>query len=153
MQTSTVSPVTNTIVPSSTTAVTKTKGQILIQSSGAMIAVIVIGIIIILTILLLILKTYNKRTHASRVLGASGGSKPRPKMSQSRGQSSVPLSTMGINSVSSSIPTAIPTAAENGFHLPRVQLNTSQGNHTEEIGHPSDSAVVTVHDNAQIGNT
>ncbi|XP_022606772.1 noncompact myelin-associated protein [Seriola dumerili] len=152
MQASTVSPVTNTTVPSNTATVTKSKEQILIQSSGAMIAVIVIGIIIILTILLLILKTYNRRTHASRVLGASGGSKPRPKMSQSTGQSSVPLSTMGVNSVSGSIANSNP-ATENGFQLPRVELSSVEGNHIEQFSTTSGSTVVTIHDTPSLGNT
>uniref|UniRef100_A0A3B4UWX6 Si:dkey-221l4.10 n=1 Tax=Seriola dumerili TaxID=41447 RepID=A0A3B4UWX6_SERDU len=151
MQASTVSPVTNTTVPSNTATVTKSKEQILIQS-GAMIAVIVIGIIIILTILLLILKTYNRRTHASRVLGASGGSKPRPKMSQSTGQSSVPLSTMGVNSVSGSIANSNP-ATENGFQLPRVELSSVEGNHIEQFSTTSGSTVVTIHDTPSLGNT
>ncbi|GLD67783.1 noncompact myelin-associated protein [Lates japonicus] len=152
MQASTVSPVTNTTVPSNTTAVTKSREQILIQSSGAMIAVIVIGIIIILAVLLIILKTYNRRTHASRVLGASGGSKPRPKMSQSTVQSNVPLSTMGVNSVSGSVTNSNP-ASENGFQLTRVELNSAEGNHIEHFSTTSGSTVVTIHDTPSIGNT
>ncbi|XP_018518901.1 noncompact myelin-associated protein [Lates calcarifer] len=152
MQASTVSPVTNTTVPSNTTAITKSREQILIQSSGAMIAVIVIGIIIILAILLIILKTYNRRTHASRVLGASGGSKPRPKMSQSTVQSNVPLSTMGVNSVSGSV-TNSNQASENGFQLTGVELNSAEGNHIEHFSTTSGSTVVTIHDTPSIGNT
>ncbi|XP_029316801.1 noncompact myelin-associated protein [Cottoperca gobio] len=148
MQTSTVSPVTNT----SNTTTTKTKEQILIQSSGAMIAVIVVGIIIILAILLIILKTYNRRTHVSRVLGASGGSKPRPKMSQSTVQSSMPLNTIGVNSVSGSILNSNP-ASENSFQLPRAALNSAEGNHIEQSSTISDSTVITIHDSPSIGNT
>ncbi|XP_076605462.1 noncompact myelin-associated protein [Chaetodon auriga] len=149
MQASTVSPVTSTTVPSN---VTKSREQILIQSSGAMIAVIVIGIIIILAILLIILKTYNRRTHVSRVLGASGGSKPRQKMSQSTVQSSMPLSTMGVNSVSGSIPSSNP-AADNGFRLPRVELNSVEENHIEQFSTTSGSTAVTIHDTPSLENT
>ncbi|XP_041810169.1 noncompact myelin-associated protein [Chelmon rostratus] len=152
MQASTVSPVTNTTVPSNTTAVTKSKEQILIQSSGAMIAVIVIGLIIILAILLIILKTYNRRTHVSRVLGASGGSKPRQKMSQSTVQSSMPLSTMGVTSVSGSIGNSNPPP-ENGFRLPRVELNSVEENHIEQSSTTSGSTAVTIHDAPSLGNT
>ncbi|XP_032356616.1 noncompact myelin-associated protein [Etheostoma spectabile] len=149
MQASTVSPGTSTLIPSNTTTTTKTKEQILIQSSGAMIAVIVIGIIILLAILLIILKTYNRRTHVSRVLGASGGSKPRPKMSQS---SNIPLSTMGINSVSGSISNSNP-ASENGFQLPRVELTSVEGNHIEESSTISDSTAITIHESPSVTNT
>ncbi|XP_042357149.1 noncompact myelin-associated protein [Plectropomus leopardus] len=152
MQASTVSPVTNTTVPSNTTTVTKTKEQILIQSSGAMIAVIVIGIIIILAILLIILKTYNRRTHASRVLGASGGSKPRPKMSQSTVQSSMPLSTMGVNSVSGSISNSNPTS-ENSFQLPTTELNATEENFIEQSSTISESTAITIHSSPSIENT
>lgn len=117
-----------------------------------MIAVIVIGIIIILAILLIILKTYNRRTHASRVLGARGGSKPRPKMSQSTVQSNMPLSTMGVSSISGSIPNSNP-ASENSFQLPRVELSSVEGNHIEQFSTTSDSTVVTIHDNPSLGNT
>ncbi|XP_070835880.1 noncompact myelin-associated protein [Chaetodon trifascialis] len=149
MQASTVSPVTSTTIPSNTT---KSKEQILIQSSGAMIAVIVIGIIIILAILLIILKTYNRRTHVSRVLGASGGSKPRQKMSQSTVQSSMPLSTMGVTSVSGSVPNSNP-AADNGVRLPRVELNSVEENHIEQFSTTSGSTAVTIHDTPSLENT
>ncbi|XP_078133685.1 noncompact myelin-associated protein [Sander vitreus] len=152
MQASTVSPGTNTTVPSNTNTTTKTKEQILIQSSGAMIAVIVIGIIILLTILLLILKTYNRRTHVSRVLGASGGSKPRPKMSQSTVPSSMPLSTMGVNSVSGSISNLNP-ASENGFQLPRMELISVEGNHIEQCSTISESTAITIHNSPSMRNT
>ncbi|XP_069576531.1 noncompact myelin-associated protein [Brachyistius frenatus] len=152
MQASTVSPVTNTTVPSNITTVTKSKEQILIQSSGAMIAVIVIGIIVILAILLIILKTYNRRTHASRVLGARSGSKPRPKLSQSTVQSNMPLNTMGVSSVSGSFSNLTPTS-ENGFRLPRVELSSVEGNHIEQFSDISRSTVVTIHDGPSLGNT
>ncbi|CAL9686566.1 unnamed protein product [Knipowitschia caucasica] len=102
-----------------TTAITVTKSQeqILIQSSGAMIAIIVIGIILILTVLLIVLKTYNRCTHASRVLGSS--TKPRPKMSQSTARSNLPLTPMGVNSVSGSI-----SVSENGFRVPSMELGS-----------------------------
>ncbi|XP_051241908.1 noncompact myelin-associated protein [Dicentrarchus labrax] len=143
MQASTVSPVTNTTLLSNTTNVTKSKEQILIQSSGAMIAVIVIGIIIILAILLIILKTYNRRTHVSRVLGTNG-SKPRQKLSQSTVQSNMPLSTMGVSSVSGSLVNSNP-ASENGFRLPRAELNSVEGNHIEQSSTTSGSTVITIH--------
>ncbi|XP_070777211.1 noncompact myelin-associated protein [Enoplosus armatus] len=146
MQASTVSSVTNTTVPSNTTTITKSKEQVLIQSSGAMIAVIVIGIIIILAILLIILKTYNRRTHVSRVLGASGGSKPRAKMSQSTIQSSMPLNTMGVSSVSGSVTNSNPTSD-------RVELNSVEGNHIEQFSTTSGSTAITIHDAPSSGNT
>ncbi|KAK5857524.1 hypothetical protein PBY51_010764 [Eleginops maclovinus] len=149
MQASTVSPVTNTTGPSN---VTKTQEQILIQSSGAMIAVIVVGIVIILAILLIILKTYNRRTHVSRVLGANGGHKPRPKLSQSTVQSSMPLSTLGVNSVSGSILNSN-QASENNLQLPRTELNSEEGNHIEQSSSISDSTVITIHDTPSIGHT
>ncbi|KAM7375973.1 hypothetical protein PAMP_005727 [Pampus punctatissimus] len=120
--------------------------------SGAMIAVIVLGIIIILAILLIILKTYNRRTHVSRVLGARGGSKPRPKMSHSTAQSNMPLSTIGVGSVSGNIADPYP-ALENGFHLPRVELNSVEGNQIEQFSTTSGSTVVTIHDTPSLGNT
>ncbi|XP_028995558.1 noncompact myelin-associated protein [Betta splendens] len=148
MQTSTVSPVTNT---SNTTTTTKTKEQILIQSSGAMIAVIVIGIIIILAVILLILKTYNRRTHASRVLGVSSSSKPRPRTSQSTVQGSVPLNTMGVHSVSENITGPAP-ASENEPRL-GTEMNSAEGNRAEQFSTASGSSVVTIHDTAASENT
>ncbi|XP_054469258.1 noncompact myelin-associated protein [Anoplopoma fimbria] len=150
MQASTVSTVTNTTVTTNTT--TKSKEQILIQSSGAMIAVIVIGIIIILAILLIILKTYNRRTHVSRVLGARSGSKPRPKMSQSTINSNIPLSAVGVNSVSGSIFSSNP-GSENGSQLPREELNSAEGNHIEQLSTISESTAITINDPLSIGNT
>uniref|UniRef100_A0A3P8UJY4 Si:dkey-221l4.10 n=1 Tax=Cynoglossus semilaevis TaxID=244447 RepID=A0A3P8UJY4_CYNSE len=138
MQTSSASPLTITTAPPNTTAVTKSREQILIQS-GAMIAVIVIGIIIILSILLIILKTYN-------------GSKQRAKVSQATGQSSLPLSTMGPISVSGSINPSFP-ASENGFVLPRAELNSIEGNHLEQFSTMSDSTEVTIHDAPSLGDT
>ncbi|XP_019940432.1 noncompact myelin-associated protein [Paralichthys olivaceus] len=149
MQASTVSPVTNPTVTSNTT-VTKSKEQILIQSSGAMIAVIVIGIIIILAILLIILKTYNRWTHASRVLG--GSTKPRPKTSQSTVQSSMPLSTLGVNSVSGTFANSNPVS-DNSFHLPRAELTSVEENHIEHFSTTSSSTVVTIHETPSLGNT
>ncbi|XP_047467605.1 noncompact myelin-associated protein [Mugil cephalus] len=152
MQASTVSPVTTTTIPSNTTNVTKTKEQILIQSSGAMIAVIVIGIIIVFAFLLIILKTYNRRTHASRVLGATGGSKPRPKLSQSTIQTGLPLDTVPISSVSGSISYSNP-ASENNFQMPGMELSSVEGNHIEQFSTTSDSTVVTIHNAPSLGNS
>ncbi|XP_077587591.1 noncompact myelin-associated protein [Stigmatopora nigra] len=114
MQTSTPSPQNTTLLPN----ITKSREQILIQSSGAMIAVIVIGIIVILTILLFILKTYNKRTHTSRLLGSNGGSKP-PKMSQST-VSTVPVAPIGLNSISGGVSYSNSGSSE----WPRTEVNS-----------------------------
>ncbi|XP_028293508.1 noncompact myelin-associated protein [Gouania willdenowi] len=150
MQDSTVSPVTNTTVFSNSTSVTKTTEQILIQSSGAMIALIVVGIILILAVLLIILKTYNRYTHASRVLGA-GSSKPRPK-TQSMSQSTVPLTDVHVSSVSDSISQSRP-ASENGFRLPNAELSMMEGNHIEQFSTNSGSTVVTIHGPPSVENT
>ncbi|KAM3595398.1 uncharacterized protein V6R79_022866 [Siganus canaliculatus] len=145
MQASTVSPVTNTTILSNETAITKSREQILIQSSGAMIAVIVIGIIIVLTILLIILKTYNRRTHVSRVLGPS--SKPRQKMSQYTVP--MPMSTVGVNSVSGSISNSnVPS--ESSF---QVGLNSMEENRIEQFSTNSGSTAVTIHDLPSLENT
>ncbi|CDQ65501.1 unnamed protein product [Oncorhynchus mykiss] len=142
--TSTVSPVTNfTTVFSNTTITTKSKEQILTQSSGAMIAVIVIGIIILLTILLVTLRTYNRRTHASRVLGTGSKGPPRQKMSSSTVQTSMPLGSFVLSS----------SMSENGFRLPRVELNSLDQNNLEQQSRISDSTVVTIHDTPSLGNT
>nr|XP_046269799.1 noncompact myelin-associated protein isoform X2 [Scatophagus argus] len=117
-----------------------------------MIAVIVIGIIIILAVLLIILKTYNRRTHVSRVLGASGGSKARQKTSQSTGQTNMPLSAMGVASVSGSIANSDP-ASENSFQLPRVELNSMEENRMERFSTTSGSTAVTIHDIPSMENT
>ncbi|XP_054652775.1 noncompact myelin-associated protein [Dunckerocampus dactyliophorus] len=146
MQTSTASPESNTTSPSN---ITKSKEQILIQSSGAMIAVIVIGIIIILTVAVFVLKTYNKRTQTSRLLGSSGGSKPRKKLSQSTAPI-MPMDTIGVSSVSGSLSYSNPRpASETSLHLPRAQLRSAGGNHIGLFG--SGSTVVAIHDTS--GNT
>lgn len=118
---------------------------LLIQSSGAMIALIVIGIIIILAILLIILKTYNRHTRESRLLGHGRGSKPRPKMSQSTVQSNLPLTQVGISSVSGSITNSNP-ASEHSFQLTRAELNGVEENQIEQISTNSGSSAVTIHD-------
>lgn len=137
-----------------------------------MIAVIVIGIIIILTILLIILKTYNRRTHASRVLGAS--SKPRPKkMSQSTTQTNIPMSPVRVSSVSGSVSFSNPPS-ENGFKLPRAELSSvedhsnppsengfrlpqaelsSVDENIEQFSATSGSTMVTIHDLPDLENT
>ncbi|XP_017268673.1 noncompact myelin-associated protein [Kryptolebias marmoratus] len=144
--TSSVPTVPNTTAAPNTTAVTKSQEQILIQSSGAMIALIVIGVIIILTVVLIILKTYNRRTHASRLLG--GSSKPRAKLSQSTGQGSLPLNPL--SSVSGSITNSNPASET------RLELSSAEGNHIEQFSTTSDysgSTVVTIHDTPLSGNT
>ncbi|KAF6721807.1 hypothetical protein FQA47_016340 [Oryzias melastigma] len=149
---SSVSPVTSTTVTSSTTAATKSQQQILIQSSGAMIAIIVVGLIIILAVLLIIMKTYNRRTQASRLLGVRSGSKPRPKVSQSTAQSSLPLNTFGVNSISGSITHSNP-GSESSFRLPRVELPSVEENRMEQFSTNSDSTMVTIHEPTPSGNT
>ncbi|NWU82911.1 NCMAP protein, partial [Onychorhynchus coronatus] len=47
---------------------TKSQEQSLYQSSGAIVAAIVVGVIIIFTAVLLVLKTYNRRTRVRREL-------------------------------------------------------------------------------------
>ncbi|XP_038864702.1 noncompact myelin-associated protein [Salvelinus namaycush] len=146
---STVSPETNfTTVVSNT----KSKEQILTQSSGAMIAVIVIGIIIILTILLVILKTYNRRTHASRVLGRGSKGPPRQKMSSSTVQTSIPLGNLGASYLSGSFALS-GSMSENGFRLPRVELSSLDQNNLEQQSTGSNSTVVTIHDTPSLENT
>lgn len=147
MQVSPAATVINTTLKQTT--VTKSQEQILIQSSGAMIAVIVIGIIIILAILLIILKTYNRRTHASRMLRRS---KPRPKVSLSTSQSNVPLNTVGVTSVSGSIPLAS-LATENSFRMPRAELSSLEEQHMEQASTNSGSTAVTIHDHPSLENT
>ncbi|XP_029973265.1 noncompact myelin-associated protein isoform X1 [Salarias fasciatus] len=134
MQASTASPVTN--ITSNSTAVTKSQEQILIQSSGAMIAVIVVGIILILAVLLFILKTYNRRTHASRVLGLRG-SKPRPKTSQSTSQSNVPLGPVGVD----------------GLPPPGPELSSLEERRAERASTTSSSTAATVHEQPSVENT
>ncbi|KAM9786960.1 noncompact myelin-associated protein [Syngnathus typhle] len=136
MQNSTASPESNTTSPS---IITKSKEQILIQSSGAMIAVIVIGIIVLLTILLFILKTYNKRTHPSRLLGSNGGSKPQKKTSQP----TVPIIPMGqVGSVSGNTP----YSNSDSSSWTRTELNSA-----DRIEEMSTATAVSVHDTS--GNT
>ncbi|XP_077437379.1 noncompact myelin-associated protein isoform X1 [Vanacampus margaritifer] len=163
MQTSTASPESNT---SSTSSITKSKDQILIQSeslpmmhfitvsridvvfflpgSGAMIAVIVIGIIVILAILLFILKTYNKRTHASRLLGSNGGSKPRKKTPQSP-VPVMPMANVEVGSMSGHVPNSNPGSEP----WPRAGL--SAADRVEEFSTASGSTAITIHDSS--GNT
>ncbi|XP_067867044.1 noncompact myelin-associated protein [Heterodontus francisci] len=68
-----------------TTMTTKSPQEILYQSSGAITAVIVIGIIIIFTLVLVILKHYNRQSRLKRELA--------PKSSK---QLSSPLPQTGI---------------------------------------------------------
>ncbi|KAI1895091.1 hypothetical protein AGOR_G00102720 [Albula goreensis] len=151
MQTTARQLVTNlTTASQNTTTTTKSKEQILTQSSGAMIAVIVIGIIIILAILLFILKTYNRRTHVSRVLG--GGSKPRKKSSSTTVQTSLPMGQLGANSISGSFAPSR-SATENGFRLPRAEYSSQDQGNGEQYSTASGSTVVTIHGPPSIENT
>ncbi|XP_020569241.1 noncompact myelin-associated protein [Oryzias latipes] len=142
----------STTITSTTTAITKSQEQVLIQSSGAMIAVIVIGFIIILAIILIIMKTYNRRTHTSRILGVRSGTKPRPKLSQSTAQSTMPLSPLGVSSISGSITNSNP-GSESSFRLPRVELPSMEENRMEQFSTTSDSTVVTIHEPTSPANT
>ncbi|NXG38632.1 NCMAP protein, partial [Dromaius novaehollandiae] len=58
--------INNTEFPVNVT--TKSQGQSLYQSSGAIVAAIVVGVIIIFTVVLLILKTYNRHMRVKREL-------------------------------------------------------------------------------------
>lgn len=95
---------------------------------------------------------FARRTHVSRVLGAGGGSKPRQKMSQSTGRSSMPLSHVGIASVSGSIANSNPNS-ENSFQLPRAELNSVEENRIEQFSITSGSTAVTIHDIPSLENT
>ncbi|NXF78750.1 NCMAP protein, partial [Sclerurus mexicanus] len=64
---------------------TKSQEQSLYQSSGAIVAAIVVGVIVIFTVVLLILKTYNRHMRVKREL------EPKPSkaaMAPALGQSS-----------------------------------------------------------------
>ncbi|KAF3844969.1 hypothetical protein F7725_008132 [Dissostichus mawsoni] len=67
-------------------------------------------------------------------------------------QSNMPLSTLGVNSVSGSVFNSNP-ASENNFQLPRTELNSAEGNHIEQSSSISDSTVITIHDTPSIGDT
>ncbi|XP_056446933.1 noncompact myelin-associated protein [Gadus chalcogrammus] len=132
--------------------VTKSQEQILIQSSGAMVAVIVLGVIIILAILLIILKTYNKHTHVSRMLGTS---KSRQKLSSASTAVTQPTYTAAgnpeISSVSGSVVHRYGSTLENGFHA--AELSDTQLNDIEMFSTHSGSTVVTIHDPMSLENT
>ncbi|NXC41941.1 NCMAP protein, partial [Penelope pileata] len=63
----TAAPLTNN-TQLSANVTTKPQEQSLYQSSGAIVAAIVVGVIIIFTAVLLILKTYNRRMRVKREL-------------------------------------------------------------------------------------
>ncbi|XP_056623347.1 noncompact myelin-associated protein [Triplophysa dalaica] len=141
-----------TSMPLNTTAITKSKEQILTQSSGAMIAVIVIGIIIILTFLLIVLKTYNRRTHATRML-TGNSSKPRKKSSTIT-NTNLAMSNMGPGSANGSIMQSNSnTPSENGFRIPRVNLSNMNPSNGEQFSTTSGSTIVTIHDMPPMDNT
>ncbi|KAK3563557.1 hypothetical protein QTP86_030972 [Hemibagrus guttatus] len=142
MQASTTSPVTNL-----TTAVTKSREQILIQSSGAMIAVIVIGIIFILSILLIILKTYNKKMHTRRILSGTS-SKPRKNTTSTTTMTTLPMENLQGSTRLGGFAN-LPSISENGFRLPRAEL----ANTAEQVSMNSGSTVATIHNVPSIGNT
>ncbi|XP_065506845.1 noncompact myelin-associated protein [Caloenas nicobarica] len=67
----------------------KSREQSLYQSSGAIVAAIVVGVIIIFTVVLLILKTYNRRMRVKRELEPKA---TKPAMPPALGQSSTSAS-------------------------------------------------------------
>ncbi|XP_062864062.1 noncompact myelin-associated protein [Trichomycterus rosablanca] len=145
-----------TKAPTTTVSTTKSKQQILIQSSGAMIAIIVIGIIIILAILLIILKTYNRRTHTSRVLGKNT-SKPRTAInSTSTMQTNLQMSNLRGSNGAGDFGRWSDTS-ENTFRIPRAELPNREPNLQEELNSSpqvNGSTVVTIHTTpTTIGNT
>ncbi|CAB1330611.1 unnamed protein product [Coregonus sp. 'balchen'] len=93
-----------------------------------------------------------RRTHASRVLGRGSKGPPRQKMSSSTMQTSIPLGNLGASSVSGSFALSS-SMSENGFRLPRVELNSLDYNNLEQQSTISDSTVVTIHDTPSLGNT
>ncbi|XP_016315894.1 noncompact myelin-associated protein-like isoform X1 [Sinocyclocheilus anshuiensis] len=150
MQRAVTASVTQSTTTQNTTVVTKSREQILTQSSGAMIAVIVIGIIIILTFLLIVLKTYNRRTHANRML-AVGSAKPRKKVSSTT-NTNLAMSNVGASSISESF---VPSNAssENGYRIPRVDLANVNRSNGEHFSNNSGSTIVTLHDMPSVDNT
>ncbi|KFQ24681.1 Noncompact myelin-associated protein [Mesitornis unicolor] len=64
---------------------TKFQEQSLYQSSGAIVAAIVVGVIVIFTVVLLILKTYNRRMRVKRELEPKPS---KPGMPPALGQNS-----------------------------------------------------------------
>ncbi|XP_069051525.1 noncompact myelin-associated protein [Lepisosteus oculatus] len=138
-------------VPSVTTAplntTTMSREQILIQSSGAMIAVIVIGITIILGIILIILMIYNRKTRVSRVLGT----RSRKKMWSSTAQTNLPMGNLGSNSCASGSQYRNENGiTENEFRLPRVEMHQNvfvlYATDTEPVP-------VSVHSSSSLENT
>ncbi|KAI2654378.1 hypothetical protein H4Q32_011088 [Labeo rohita] len=114
-----------------------------------MIAVIVIGIIIILTFLLIVLKTYNRRTHAKRMLGSS---KPRKKVSSTTTNTNLAMSNVGASSVSGSFVQSN-TPSENGYRIPRVDLANMDRSNGEHFSTNSGSTIVTIHEMPSVDNT
>ncbi|NXD28024.1 NCMAP protein, partial [Spelaeornis formosus] len=66
---------------------TKSQEQSLYQSSGAIVAAIVVGVILIFTVVLLILKTYNRRMRARRELEPKASKLAAPPPVGHNGQS------------------------------------------------------------------
>ncbi|KAJ8332234.1 hypothetical protein SKAU_G00427790 [Synaphobranchus kaupii] len=150
MQSTTGNPFTNSTNSTSSLAPTKSKEQLLIQSSGAMIAVIVIGIIVILALLLIILKTYHRCTHTARLMGRATTSKSRTK-SSSTAKTNLPLGQRGATSASANI-AHLHSTARNGFRLPRA-VASEDPNNSEQLSTISDSTVVTIHSAPPLENT
>lgn len=118
-----------------------------------MIAIIVIGIIIILTFLLIVLKTYNRRTHANRMLTGSS-TKPRKKTSSTTTHTNLAMSNLGPSSANGSIMQSNSnTPSENGFRIPRVDLSNMEQINGEHFSTTSGSTVVTIHDVPSVDNT
>lgn len=151
MQRAGTASVTQSTSTQNTTEVTKSREQILTQSSGAMIAVIVIGIILILTFLLIVLKTYNRRTHANRMF-SGGSNKPRKKVSSTTTNTNLAMSNVGASSVSGSFVQST-ASSENGYRIPRVDLANVNLSNGEHFSTNSGSNIVTTHDKPSVDNT
>ncbi|XP_041090037.1 noncompact myelin-associated protein [Polyodon spathula] len=89
---------------SSNSTTAKSREEMLFQCSGAIVAVIVIGIFIIFSIILVTLKAYNKKTRIIQELGPSTNKKMSTSTTKtslavrSLGQNSFALGTLGQNS-------------------------------------------------------
>ncbi|KAJ8289467.1 hypothetical protein GJAV_G00001630 [Gymnothorax javanicus] len=122
---------------------TKSREQLLIQSSGAMIAVIVIGIFIILTVVLIIVKIYHRCTQTSRLMGRSKKSRTKSSMYHTNLQTARATSSASGSDVHSG----------NGFQLPRAELSSQEQSNAEHLSTISDSTVVTIHSTPPVDNT
>ncbi|XP_066573385.1 noncompact myelin-associated protein [Amia ocellicauda] len=135
MTSTTASPVTN-----STT--TKSREQMIYQSAGAMIALIVIGITIILCILLIILKTCNRKTRTSRILGTTR----RKKTTSSTAQTNLAMSNLRAGTPAPAGPFPFTSSSmENGRQLPTPSIYNNNYNVFAPANSNGQPAVVTIH--------